>query len=690
MNIEIARSREALAATTRLLIGQDMRVTQEGTRAYVELDPVSHRPLRINLPLLLEDADPKLVGAIQGFLDHEVAHVLFSDWTVAAEANRAGLAASHNLIEDVFIERAMGERFPGARHNLEQLRKFFCEDVVPKLLDEAPDEDARFGVLLVQAARAMAGQERSRRFMDDGGHWREPWMRAFVDLLGEDVVTAMPSLASSADCLDVARRWAEAAHALRQLGQRQGTGSDEGGGTEGPAAGAHKRGRVSSNVDEWPSEERGGTGETDDPDPGPLPRFDPASREPPLEDHDAAGAEPKAAGASPAGGTASGTAGRPPTAQEGATGEGRGAGTPSLPEARAAAAGATSSPAREAPSGDGEADRGSPLAQDPPGLPMDPFEGAVTRAITHAADEAVARASYRVFTRDRDRIEAPEVPADYQDEWLAELDRVTAGMAGAMQRDIERMMAARSRSAYVPGLRSGRLHSASLYRLAVGDDRVFRRKVTGEAKSTAVTLLVDNSASMRGRKMLVAIAAAYALATTLERVAIPCEVLGYTTDERPLHGKVQAGEIAPKVAREAFSRYAGIRMPLYKPFAQRLTPANRQRFAVAAMTESKNWANVDGESLQYAAMRLLPRLERRKVVLMLSDGMPAVLRGNVDELEAHLAKTVQTLGDAGIEVVGIGIMTNAVSRFYPRHLVLESLEDLPKAVMGELRRILET
>lgn len=713
MNPQIARARQAVAATTRLLIGRGMQVTQEGSEAYVKIDPVTCRPLRINIPLLPDDADQALVKAIQGYLDHEAAHIVFTDWDVVAEASAAGMMSMFNVIEDTYIERAMGERFPGSRYNLERLHDLVCGDIVPKMLDERADDESRFGVLLVQAARAMAGQARPQRFMEEGGHWRGARIRAFVELLGPDAVARMPTLASSSECLDMAELWAEASQAtpdpttigIGSAGGEEGDGSGRDRGSSRaqtpstPIDGQPEDdGRDSSRAaqPEDPAGAGAGAGSVGDDAVSGRDRGSdaPETQSPETDDVPSGGGrgrleagERKGRARSPAS-AASGTAGSSPVADEGENECTGGVRAPS-PSSTAATHGATQRRVRDVRGrlvgADSDADPAT--AMDLPDLPEDPFEDAVSRSITQSATRAVASADYRVFSRDRDRIEAAEIPEGYRDSWLAELDRVTAGMVGAMQRDVERMMAARSRSAHLVGLRSGRLHSASLHRLAVGDDRTFRRKVTTEAKSTAVTLLVDNSASMSGERMLVAMASTYALATTLERVAIPCEVIGYTTDERP---PLWDDEDTPEPTHQEFSRYAGIMMPVYKPFAQRLTPSNRQRFAVAAMTQSSVASNVDGESLQYAAMRLLPRPEDRKIMIVLSDGLPAVYRGNVDELEAHLAETVRTLVRTGIEVVGIGIMTDAVKRFYPRHLVIEALEELPRAVMGELRAILET
>jgi cobalamin biosynthesis protein CobT len=98
-------------------------------------------------------------------------------------------------------------------------------------------------------------------------------------------------------------------------------------------------------------------------------------------------------------------------------------------------------------------------------------------------------------------------------------------------------------------------------------------------------------------------------------------------------------------------------------------------------------ANVDGESVMLAALRLLKRREQRKVMIVLSDGYPAAY-GIEEHLAEHLKHTVQVIEKMGVEAVGIGIMDESVKGFYPQSVVIEELDKLPAAVMGEIKRFL--
>jgi cobalamin biosynthesis protein CobT len=125
-------------------------------------------------------------------------------------------------------------------------------------------------------------------------------------------------------------------------------------------------------------------------------------------------------------------------------------------------------------------------------------------------------------------------------------------------------------------------------------------------------------------------------------------------------------------------------MPIYKTFDERINSIVKSRIAFMANAQVGMGANVDGESLEYAAMRIAKRREKRKVILVLSDGQPS---GGAN-VAPHLKMTVENLTKVGIETIGIGIMDSAVKRFYPKSCVLQRIEDLPVQIMTELKAIL--
>ena len=318
---------------------------------------------------------------------------------------------------------------------------------------------------------------------------------------------------------------------------------------------------------------------------------------------------------------------------------------------------------------------------------MDPFAEALQKEITDEATRQTRIAPYSVFTTDFDVIEPyPYKDGDISATAFEAFDEATRHMVGPMQKDIERMMATQAQVMKVPGFRSGRLHGAGLHKLSVGDDRVFRRMFMSKAKDTAVELVVDNSGSMYGSKMKMAMQTAYALAQTLERVKIPSEVIGFTTGHMtPVQTKRLRDE--QKRIGKDFTRTETLYIPIYKSFEERFTPTVRHRFA-KAINDHFLANNVDGESIMIGTTRLLKRKETRKVMIVLSDGKPAAATSDHKGLYAHVHKAVADATKAKIDVIGIGIDTDAVRTFYPKHIVLRDISSLATTVMGELKRIL--
>ncbi|UUZ75401.1 hypothetical protein LP414_27175 [Polaromonas sp. P1(28)-13] len=312
------------------------------------------------------------------------------------------------------------------------------------------------------------------------------------------------------------------------------------------------------------------------------------------------------------------------------------------------------------------------------------FDSSVSAAITNSAATVAADSDYLVFTTDGDIIEPLRVGSGYADRMLTELVEKVDHMVSPLQKDLERAISARSLSVYSAGHRSGRLHSANLSRLATGDDRVFRRRHDATSKDVAVMLVVDASGSMGGSKIHTATQTAYALASTLERIGIKCEVICFTTGAVTADRSLLQAETA-KLGR-SYSRIESLYMPILKGFDERLTSEVKKRFAWLP-NSSILASNVDGECVEVAARRLLGRRETGKVMMVLSDGAPAASGGS-RPLEAHLKRTIQNIIKIGVNVIGIGIESEAVQKFYPKHLVLRSVSELPGAVMKELRGLI--
>ena len=312
------------------------------------------------------------------------------------------------------------------------------------------------------------------------------------------------------------------------------------------------------------------------------------------------------------------------------------------------------------------------------------YDETLSRMISDATTDAAKHSDYLIYTKDQDVVEPLHVGREYNGAMLTRLQDSCDHMVAPLQKDLERAIAARSLSQYSAGHRSGRLHAANLARLAVGDDRVFRRKHETTSKDVAVELVVDASGSMSGSKINTAAQAAYALASVLERIGISCEVICFTTGEETMDSGKMAEEMK-KLGRK-YSRVESLYMPILKGFDERMGTEVKKRFGWLPNSNILR-NNVDGECVEIAARRLMARRETGKIMMVLSDGAPSA-NGDYRSLSPHLKKVVADITKAGVNVIGIGIESEAVQQFYPKYLTINDVKDLPKVVMQELRALI--
>lgn len=313
------------------------------------------------------------------------------------------------------------------------------------------------------------------------------------------------------------------------------------------------------------------------------------------------------------------------------------------------------------------------------------YDKEMAALITGDTAATAKHAEYLVYTRDNDVIENLHVGSGYKHSMFKDdIEGKTEHMVGPIQKDLERAISARSLASWENGRKSGKLHSANLARLATGDARVFRRKHENRSKDVAVSLVIDMSGSMSGGKILLAAQSAYALASVLERLRITHEVICFTTGKPVAStGLIEAEE--KKMGRR-YTRNETLYMPVLKNYGERFGVDVRSRFGWLPNTSTMR-NNVDGESIEIAARRLLSRKESGKIMIVLSDGYPAA-SGDSGKLNDHLKEVVKESMRAGINVVGIGIHSDSVKEFYPKSVVIKDVDELPKTVIQELRHLL--
>ena len=275
----------------------------------------------------------------------------------------------------------------------------------------------------------------------------------------------------------------------------------------------------------------------------------------------------------------------------------------------------------------------------------------------------------------------------YLDKQLSSLQGVVARLANRLQR---RLMAQQNR-AWDFDLEEGLLDPARLPRIVIDPLHAlsFKQEKDTKFRDTVVTLLLDNSGSMRGRPITVAATCADILARTLERCGVKVEILGFTTRAWKGGQSREFWLAAGKTANPG--RLNDLRHIIYKSAD---APWRRARKNLGLMMrEGLLKENIDGEALDWAHKRLLARTEQRKILMMISDGAPvddstlSVNPGNY--LERHLRWIIEEIETRSpVELIAIGI-GHDVTRYYRRAVTIVDAEELGGAMTEKLAELFE-
>ncbi|EOG1238914.1 porphyrin biosynthesis protein, partial [Salmonella enterica subsp. enterica serovar Anatum] len=254
---------------------------------------------------------------------------------------------------------------------------------------------------------------------------------------------------------------------------------------------------------------------------------------------------------------------------------------------------------------------------------------------------------------------------------------LSSGVSSTLAKDLERAIASRNRVQFIPGQRRGRIHGSSLYRLSMKDERVFRRKEDHKAVNACVQQVIDLSGSMNGKKILLALASAYTIADALDRINVPNIITGFTTFGNP---------DSSDRSKRGFSRFEALMLPIIKNWNEKANaPEIRARMGCVSTTFPL-LNNVDGESIVQLASLFSGRTEDRKIMLVLSDGVPCATGEGFKEHLKATTKEIETVSD--IDLMAIGILTDAPKFFYKNYALVKSVEQLGSSVVTELSRII--
>jgi len=330
---------------------------------------------------------------------------------------------------------------------------------------------------------------------------------------------------------------------------------------------------------------------------------------------------------------------------------------------------------------DASADDGeSPAGPQPRRPPAPTDDKSAYRAYTRRFDEEISAEDLC----DPDELSRLRMQLDQQ---LQHLHAVVAKLANRLQR---RLLAQQTR-AWEFDLEEGILDTARLSRVVVEPQvaLTYKRERDTDFRDTVVTLLIDNSGSMRGRPITVAAMCGDILARTLERCAVKVEVLGFTT--RAWKGGQSREEWVKAGKPPMPGRLNDLRHIVYKAADM---PWRRARKNLGLMLrEGLLKENIDGEALLWAYRRLLSRPEHRRILMVISDGAPvddstlSVNAGNY--LERHLREVIREIESRNaVELTAIGI-GHDVTRYYRRAVTIVDAEDLGGTMMRKLTELFD-
>ena len=309
-------------------------------------------------------------------------------------------------------------------------------------------------------------------------------------------------------------------------------------------------------------------------------------------------------------------------------------------------------------------------------------------------DYALANNNYSIFTKEYDEIiDAKDLTTpDEAIRLRTQLDNLIKPhqtTIGKLANRLQRLLLAQQNTSWNYNLEEGMLDTARLHRVVAkpGYPLSFKQETENNFKDTIVTLLIDNSGSMRGRSISLAAICTDIIGSTLERCQIKTEILGFTTknwkggDSKQQWMK-QGSQMNP-------GRLNDIRHIVYKS-ADNSWRRSRKHFG-AMLREGLLKENIDGEALVWSHERLFRRNEDRKILIVISDGAPvddSTLSANNEEyLDNHLKKIIFEIeNDSSVELQAIGI-GHDVTKYYKNAITINRAEELGEVLLEQLTKL---
>ncbi|WP_411547883.1 cobaltochelatase CobT-related protein (plasmid) [Klebsiella pneumoniae] len=746
---EVQDFRDSVKRVVGLLSGKNIPVAECGDTAYVRYNKKGE-PVMVNIPSIPDDASPALMNAIRGFLDHEVGHLLFTDEKVVKKMRNTKAFGLWNALEDVYIERRMSEVFTGSRRNLLSTRnlmidKYFNPHIKKAVAMCRGDQRELFlKFFLCPVLRSWDGQPTFADFMEEHWHLIDKPIAVLKEFGVDEAVRRMDS---TEDCVKVAAAMAKILREMTEmpegpLPERESSVTKktepEEDSSDEPAAGDDTEVCDEEGLDSTP-DEFSSDDEDDEKSDKSISKYIPNMYElindteikPEDGDlgHENVDDLPDSEET---------TADDPVTSLGSDVGEevdDEGDYSPSTDDGSEDRHGSSSDDSEAVEDGEGKADKDGGKEKDEGDLDTSDESDAgfaphaddmslddalkalenVDEEIGSSTEDALASAikselasaslsDYRPYNRSYDFLG----PIDEAEEHIkrarkafgaipmySPVDRyrivpegrklfemkverhLSSSVSSTLAKDLERAIASRNRVQFIPGQRRGRVHGASLYRLSMNDDRVFRRKEDHKAVNACVQQVIDLSGSMGGRKIELALASAYTLADALDRIHVPNVITGFTTYGNP--------DVAT-MSKRGFSRFEALMLPIIKNWHEKAnSPEIRARMGCVAETFPL-LNNVDGESIAQLASLFAGRMEDKKIMIVQSDGAPCAAGDGFSNHLRSVTNDIENTSD--INLLAIGILTDAPRRYYKNYALVNKVEELGTSVVSELSRII--
>lgn len=659
-NYDFMRSTEVVG---QMLSEKDVEIIFAGTQAQTGYDKAGN-PTNITLPMLSENVDDVMRTYIKGFLDHESAHVLYTDGPIFrkriekiekkyGEKVAQMVLMLFNVAEDARIEELMKKRYKGSKENFSNVLKMILEKNMSGLKEDSSAEEIIDG-MIVFYARWLVGSEFATEFFNEHQEYLE--LCKAYDKGIDNLYTLMSKAQSSEEILDVIEEYLKKHEDKMSSSMKEssGGGSKKGKKSEGSGKSVKTEKKSEESEKEEKDSEKSSeeSSEKDD-------KKDDSEKSKDSEDKDGESDKDRKD--------------------------------------------------KEDGKGDGEKDEEDSSEEDELTKEIeklitgedfgDSIRAEIKKIIRQENGSGRAPKVYRPLTTRYDRIEPQSVKSYSIQSFLERNPRTykefleeTAQYSSVIQKQLERYMSALSISSWEYGHKKGCLYGAGLSRLITGDERVFRKKMERKTKDVAVSLLIDLSGSMMGTPVKYACMSAYIFAKALSKIGINFEILGFTTDwNEPRDSFFQTLKKTEEKAfdgQPSYTRIEPLNMPIFKKFGDKFSIETAQTLCYFSDSECPMNNNVDGECVLIASSRLLAQPQKRKILFVFSDGDPAFQTNYSVWEKKHLHYAIEQVTKAHIETFGIGICSDSVKKFYPHYSIVNEIEDLGKETLTQLKKFL--